>query len=188
MYDGSWRSNHGIRAVLKRSKNFPFVVRPPPSDLWVLKRSKTLKKVKNFLFRPPSAPTSSPTWSRARAWRTGPWKKLPLTLLLSNLWPLTWGQSYTDFYTLGQIYKNVLILSIDYSRLRLEGGGRRLEVGEGQSQGNYSPGSGWRVEGGGQTKREVFTSLWWCPSINPCTGLTPTCVTNYVYNRNLTFK
>ena len=34
-------------------------------------------------------------------------KKLPLTLPLSDLQRPTWGQSYTGFYTLGQIYKHV---------------------------------------------------------------------------------
>ena len=58
------------------------------------------------------------------ALRPPTWKKLLLTLPFFDLRPLTWGQSYKDFYwgqtytyfyTLGQIYKHVLMLSIDYS-------------------------------------------------------------------------
>ena len=33
--------------------------------------------------------------------------------------PIQWGQSYTHFYTLGEIYKHVLILSIEYSCLHI---------------------------------------------------------------------
>ena len=44
-------------------------------------------------------------------------KTILLTLPLSDLQRLTWGQSYTDFYILGQIYKHVIIFALKCKNL-----------------------------------------------------------------------
>ena len=92
--------------VLKRSKNFrPSDVHRSPSTLLMRSRS------------------WSRSWSRSRSRpsdRPTDHKKLSLTLPLSDVRCPTWGQSYTDFYTLGQIYKHVyyqLIIPVIHNKV-----------------------------------------------------------------------